>query len=310
MNAPDRDLVRRVAADLAVDPAFVEKDWAAVQVIATIAELEIDGFMPVFSGGTCLSKAYGLIQRFSEDVDFKTALPDGFPSGNAARKVRSNYRQAVIDELESRGWGIVEGSVKVGDNSRYFSIHLAYDYSFGLPSSIRPNIQVEMTLRPPALPHEERPVQSCVSAAGGETPEVLSLACVSPVETAADKLSALVWRVLDAPKDIDQRDRDLVRHLHDLTALYDVAAGHEKFSGLAIALLDADAGRAKHSSGISELSGKERVALALNIMETNDVYRGDYEKFVAALSYAQDDSRPTFDAGLNALKHLAEAIFA
>ena len=30
---------------------------------------------PVFSGGTSLSKGWGLIKRFSEDIDFKVAMP-------------------------------------------------------------------------------------------------------------------------------------------------------------------------------------------------------------------------------------------
>lgn len=188
--------MRRIAADLAVDPAFVEKDWAAVRVIAAISEIDAEGLRPVFSGGTSLSKAYGLIQRFSEDVDFKAVVPVDFPSGNAARKVRSNYRRAVIGGLERRGWGIVEDSLKVGNDSQFFSIHLQYDRSFGLPSSLRPHIQIEMTLRPPSLPPEERPVQSFVSLAGGQVPEVPAIACVSPAETAADKVSALTWRIL------------------------------------------------------------------------------------------------------------------
>ncbi|MBE9556779.1 MAG: nucleotidyl transferase AbiEii/AbiGii toxin family protein, partial [Proteobacteria bacterium] len=156
-------MVRGIAADLAVHPAYVEKDWAAIQVIAAIGEQDFGGFKPVFSGGTCLSKAYGLIQRFSEDIDFKIDLPDGFPSGNAARKARSDYRKAVIGDLENRGWNLLEGSVRVGDSSRFFSVNLEYRYSFDLPSSLRPHIQLEMTLRPPFMAPEQRSVQSFVA---------------------------------------------------------------------------------------------------------------------------------------------------
>lgn len=35
---PDHDLILAVATDLAVDPSFVEKDWHATQLIATVAE--------------------------------------------------------------------------------------------------------------------------------------------------------------------------------------------------------------------------------------------------------------------------------
>lgn len=301
--------MRRIAADLAVDPAFVEKDWAAVQVIAAIAELKIDGFRPVFSGGTCLSKAYGLIQRFSEDVDFKALLPEAFPSRNAARKIRSAYRESVIAALVSRGWRIVEDSIQIGNDSQYFAFHVAYDFSVDPPLSLRPHVQVEMTLRPPALPPGERSVQSFVSSARGETPEVPAITCVSPVETAADKLSALVWRILNDASDADRRDRNLVRHLHDLAALYDLVQGQALFCELAATLLDKDADRIQNAPEWSEGSSKSRLARALEILATDYIHRDDYEKFVLALSYARDDERIGYDEALEALRGFAATIF-
>lgn len=65
--SPDPDLVREIAAELAISPAFVEKDWYAVQALKAVAGHQSDAFQAIFSGGTSLSKAYGLIQRFSED---------------------------------------------------------------------------------------------------------------------------------------------------------------------------------------------------------------------------------------------------
>ena len=46
----------------------VEKDWWVVQTLAIIFEMEIGKHL-VFKGGTSLSKAWGLIERFSEDID-------------------------------------------------------------------------------------------------------------------------------------------------------------------------------------------------------------------------------------------------
>ena len=50
-------------------PAFaIEKDWWVVQTLAILFELEIGNHL-VFKGGTSLSKAWGIIERFSEDID-------------------------------------------------------------------------------------------------------------------------------------------------------------------------------------------------------------------------------------------------
>ena len=46
----------------------VEKDWWVVQTLAAIFEMEV-GKCLIFKGGTSLSKAWGLIERFSEDID-------------------------------------------------------------------------------------------------------------------------------------------------------------------------------------------------------------------------------------------------
>lgn len=54
-----------------INASFVEKDWYAVQVLKKIHEFSYPGFEIIFTGGTALSKAYNIIQRFSEDIDFR-----------------------------------------------------------------------------------------------------------------------------------------------------------------------------------------------------------------------------------------------
>ena len=47
---------------------------------------------------------------------------------------------------------------------------------------------------------------SFVAQARNEEPEVARVACVAPAETAADKLSALTWRVLEAGYNVFVRE--------------------------------------------------------------------------------------------------------
>ena len=76
MNAvPGKELIMEVALELGIDPAFVEKDWYVVQVIREIISIDLSGAQLIFTGGTALSKAHRLIQRFSEDIDFRLILP-------------------------------------------------------------------------------------------------------------------------------------------------------------------------------------------------------------------------------------------
>jgi len=64
-----RDLFHETAARRAMNPAIVEKDFWVCWVLKHLFADRTFGHHMVFKGGTSLSKVYGLIDRFSEDVD-------------------------------------------------------------------------------------------------------------------------------------------------------------------------------------------------------------------------------------------------
>ena len=59
------------AAELSMSEEFVAKDYWAM---AMLAEVMRRSDALVFKGGTCLSKCYGAISRFSEDVAYDEAV--------------------------------------------------------------------------------------------------------------------------------------------------------------------------------------------------------------------------------------------
>lgn len=64
-----RDLFRETAAQRLMNPAVVEKDFWVCWVLKHLFADATFGDHIVFKGGTSLSKVFGLIDRFSEDVD-------------------------------------------------------------------------------------------------------------------------------------------------------------------------------------------------------------------------------------------------
>jgi hypothetical protein len=62
------DLLQIVADDRKLSRGLVEKDY---WVTHTLWALHDTGFDVWFNGGTSLSKGFGLIERFSEDLDVK-----------------------------------------------------------------------------------------------------------------------------------------------------------------------------------------------------------------------------------------------
>ena len=299
---PDPELVETIAAELGVDPSFVEKDWYAMSLIDTVVGIRHDGLTPVFSGGTSLSKGYGLIQRFSEDLDFKAALPET-DIGRAARRA---YRRAVIEAIRADDdWMLSDDDVHAGNESRFFRCEIEYPTVFALAPALRPKLRLEVTLAPPALPTEERSLWSFVAQARNEEPEVALIACVAPAETAADKLSALTWRVLDADR---RGDLTLVRHLHDLVTLEPHAMEHADFPALLRRLLETDAPRGTLAPDVAPRNPAERLAAALDILGTDDEFEAGYKVFVREMCYGNENETPNFRDALEVARRLGQRL--
>jgi len=64
-----RDIFSEAAAQLAIRPTIIEKDFWVCVVLKLLFLKSRFGKSLVFKGGTSLSKAHGLIERFSEDID-------------------------------------------------------------------------------------------------------------------------------------------------------------------------------------------------------------------------------------------------
>lgn len=91
------DLLTVVARDQAIDPGLVEKDYWIMHSLWGLQQL---GFAFELEGGTSLSKGYGLIYRFSEDLDL-LIHPDGdLPTGkNQNKPLHVEARRAFYDGL-------------------------------------------------------------------------------------------------------------------------------------------------------------------------------------------------------------------
>ncbi len=63
-----RNIFAETAASIGLPDAAVEKDWWLVLALELVFDTSIAPYT-VFKGGTSLSKAYGLIDRLSEDID-------------------------------------------------------------------------------------------------------------------------------------------------------------------------------------------------------------------------------------------------
>jgi hypothetical protein len=299
LNVLDPRLVEDAANRLDTDEGLVEKDWHVVRAISVIAMLDHGGMQPAFSGGTSLSAAWGLIKRFSEDIDFKVATPVA-SSTSQARAHRRRYRERVLAALNAADFEVI-GKPLGGREGNFFSTDIAYHSEFPVVPGFRPHLRLEMTFEAPALPPIVRPIRSLLAIAQNNPPEVPAFPCVDPIETAADKLSALAWRVCVRQRGGERDDPTIIRHLHDLAALEHRVIAAPAFKTLVAAAMIADAGR---GGGQGPADPAERFAVMLDRLTTDKLWADEYAEFVRNVSFAGKDETIAFSTALEAVRRL------
>jgi len=91
------DTVRAASQHLDIREEFVEKDYWITLVLNRLAASKYTG-ETVFKGGTSLSKGYGLIDRFSEDIDL-AVINTGDKSGNEIKTIIRTVEKEITREL-------------------------------------------------------------------------------------------------------------------------------------------------------------------------------------------------------------------
>ena len=89
------ELIQATATDRGIPAIYVEKDYWVTHVLKRLSESEFREAV-VFKGGTSLSKAHGIIERFSEDIDL--ALRVGDDVGDAKRRTLMRAIEAAASK--------------------------------------------------------------------------------------------------------------------------------------------------------------------------------------------------------------------
>ncbi len=118
-----RDVFESTAARLNTLPSYVEKDFWVCLVLDALFNPQPEGHPKLlFKGGTSLSKAFGLINRFSEDIDI-VVYRDGLGFGEerdptVAKNLSNKKREALFKELRAASSGYICGDLRVVLESR------------------------------------------------------------------------------------------------------------------------------------------------------------------------------------------------
>lgn len=142
-------LLALVADERGIDPMLVEKDY---WIMHCLWGLQDQGFRFELKGGTSLSKGFGIIHRFSEDIDIRIEPPAGLDvkaGRNQDKPVHIESRRRYYSELAGRirvpGVESVERDTAFDDEKlRSAGIRLAYPSRVTLIDGIKDGILLEL----------------------------------------------------------------------------------------------------------------------------------------------------------------------
>lgn len=291
------NIVNDYSQEFGIAPQFVEKDYYVVKVLSEISKINYPDLKIVFSGGTCLSKAYHKIQRFSEDIDFRVHTERPF-----TRTEKKAFCNFILEKLDNKNdYHILPESVKKGNENNFFSFEIEYEKLYE-GSNLRPNIKAEFTFENLILPCTECEISSFISKFTNE--ESIKVNCIQPLEVIANKFSALMWRVYikDRIKPLHSKENDptIVRHLHDIAALGDLLYTKE-FVELLQKSFDADKGRGGFDNNYTL---PEFIEITLDKLTDDKVYQKEYSDFVGSMCYAKDSEIITFKKASKSFEEL------
>lgn len=225
--ADAKGLFETVAADVGQPETVVEKDY---WIMHCLWGLQRAGLEFEMKGGTSLSKGWGVIDRFSEDIDIRFDAPAGLNlKGDKPTHVAA--RLAFYDGLTAKINipGIVSERNKEYDDAKGQNggISLRYEPHFAALAGIRPDVLLEVGFDKTA-PNEPRDFSSwafdAALKAGLDVTDnrAPAVRCFNPEYTFVDKIQTICRRFRQH-RDRNDPTRDqprlFLRHYYDLYML-------------------------------------------------------------------------------------------
>ncbi len=231
-----RRMLQEAQTRTGLSPASVEKDFWVCLTLRELFSLPEWGEHLVFKGGTSLSKAWKLIERFSEDIDvvierdFLGYAGDSLSQKQIKKLVKKcsgRIQQDLRPALEARfgrvlrsgmKWSLVPASEQEDKDQQ--TLLFQYPTCFlDAARYVRPAVKIELGARSDAEPSEIKPIQSYLAELFPDRlgPNEIRVRTVVPRRTFWEKAMLLHEEILRPPE--KKRNPRLSRHYYDLYCL-------------------------------------------------------------------------------------------
>lgn len=187
LKKSEKKWLEEIALDKKCSPSFIEKDYYFCQLLKILSRLKSDDFSLVFTGGTALSKAYNLIDRFSEDCDMLLI------GKNLTRSTLSKIRDHIANHINAESNDVLKIYEKnAKNNNQNMTFSIAYPKFFDTPVAVRPELKLEVIAKEETLldTKNER-IISFLRFAQKKIDDHTTFKCLAIEEILAGKISAL-----------------------------------------------------------------------------------------------------------------------
>jgi hypothetical protein len=286
-------LLAIVANDRGLDPMLVEKDY---WIMHGLWGLQAQGFMFELKGGTSLSKGFGVIHRFSEDIDIRIEPPadmDVKTGRNQDKPAHIATRQEYYDELAKRisipGIESVDRDTFFDDEKmRSAGIRLSYSPRAATLAGVKDGILLELgfddtapnrlvTISSWALDFAiDRGVQVFDNRA-------VDVPCYAPTHTFVEKLQTIStkYRRLAEAKEFPA---NFLRHYYDVYCLLDLQEVQEFMK-----TPEYQERKQQRFRSADELVISKNPAFTLSNPEQRELFAREYKKSSALYYQGQPD---------------------
>lgn len=143
------DLLRIVSDEQGIDPVLIEKDYWIMHCLYGLQQL---GMAFELKGGTSLSKGFGIIDRFSEDIDIRIEPPKDIDVKTGRNQMkpahvesRKDFYDWLANTIEIDGIETVERD-NVFDDEKFRSggIRLNYQTQIGSLAGVKDGVLLEV----------------------------------------------------------------------------------------------------------------------------------------------------------------------
>ena len=307
-----------IATQKGMKPFAVEKDWWVSRTLEIIFQMEIAKHL-VFKGGTSLSKAWNLINRFSEDIDLAIDKDFFGFTGELGKNQRDKLKKTAglyttgtfFKELQAafikRGFVDLDFKIIEAKDSDQDPRVLEIYYPNVINSSseyVLPRVQIEVSCRSLREPFSVKKFGALVDEvyANKDFVEPLfEVPTVNPERTFLEKLF-LLHEEFHRPEDKMRVDR-LSRHLYDIYHLTNAGIAEKAINNKE--LYETIVAHRYKFSRIGEVDYNDHNPKTLNpipIKEKFEEWKSDYSKMKEDMIY--EENKPSFEDLIKNLEDL------